>query len=204
MPTFHYALEKNGTPIAVITWQGTWQNVVVQYNGQQVGRVANIEEMRQGRSFSLADGSTLRVQLVNVNGYLTALQVFLNDKELAWLDDIHIQTVVAAVLLLRVIGILGVLFGIVQLFGTPANTNQQSILTNISSIIVGAVLFACSRYMSRTYAVNSVLIAMAASLGLLLEMVIETPNEWIVALPIGLLLILLLLAYRDLRALNKA
>lgn len=64
MPTKNYAL-KTGEPERLeISWKGAWKNLTVRLDGSEIGSVANQEELKAGKEFSLGDGSPLKIQLV--------------------------------------------------------------------------------------------------------------------------------------------
>ncbi len=63
MTTKRYALEPGGAPRLELTWRYGFKDLIVKVDGLEVGRVADPAELKLGRNFALADGSTLRVQL---------------------------------------------------------------------------------------------------------------------------------------------
>jgi hypothetical protein len=63
--TKRFALEPGGAPRLEITWRYGFKDVVIKIDGLEIGRVNDPGELKLGRDFALADGSTLRVQLVS-------------------------------------------------------------------------------------------------------------------------------------------
>jgi hypothetical protein len=61
MPKRVFAVSQPGD--LVIAWRGIWKDVTVTHAGNVVGGFANQKELKEGRDFTLADGSSLRVKL---------------------------------------------------------------------------------------------------------------------------------------------
>jgi hypothetical protein len=64
MPELKYALESGGPERLVITWKGMFKDFAIQLDGAEVGTVPDQKALKEGEEFSLPDGSTLKVQLV--------------------------------------------------------------------------------------------------------------------------------------------
>jgi len=63
MPSAKFSLETGGPKRIEITWRMGWKDIVVQFDGEEVGRIPSRTELKQGRSFTLPDGSELHVRL---------------------------------------------------------------------------------------------------------------------------------------------
>lgn len=66
MPAKQYVFESGGPERLEIAWEGSWKNVAVSLDGRLLGSFENQKELKEGQEFHLEDGSTLRVQLVQV------------------------------------------------------------------------------------------------------------------------------------------
>ncbi len=64
MPKQTFALEPNGPKRLEISWRGYWKDLQISLDGSPVGTIPNQQALREGREFQLADGSTLKLQLV--------------------------------------------------------------------------------------------------------------------------------------------
>lgn len=64
MPKQQFALEKGGPKRLEISWGAFWKNTTVTLDGNVIGTIPERESLRAGQEFTLPDGSTLRVQLV--------------------------------------------------------------------------------------------------------------------------------------------
>ena len=63
MPTKKFALEDEGPKRLELSWTGMFKNVDVRVDGASVGVVPDRAAMKEGRLFSLPDGSKLSVKL---------------------------------------------------------------------------------------------------------------------------------------------
>ena len=52
-----------GMQYLTLNWKGNYKNVVVAYNNQEIGVIANQKELKQGRIFRLPDNSSLSISL---------------------------------------------------------------------------------------------------------------------------------------------
>ncbi|MGH8006134.1 MAG: tetratricopeptide repeat protein, partial [Candidatus Binatia bacterium] len=59
-----FSLEPGGPKRLKMSWGWRWGNLTLRLDGNPIGMVADEQELVAGRAFALADGSTLRVQLV--------------------------------------------------------------------------------------------------------------------------------------------
>lgn len=73
MPTKEFSLEPDGPKRITLSWKGLWKNIVVSFDGTELGVIENQKALKEGREFSLGDGTTLKVQLVT--GMSAELQV---------------------------------------------------------------------------------------------------------------------------------
>jgi len=64
MPKMKYAIEKGGSKRLEISWKGNWKGFTVRLDGNEIGTIADSEQLKTGQTFSLEDGSLLTVQLV--------------------------------------------------------------------------------------------------------------------------------------------
>jgi hypothetical protein len=76
MAKYKYALEKGGPKRLEVSYKGNWKDFTIRLDGNVVGTIASIEQLRAGQEFTLDDGSTLKVQLKFI------LHLFRNGKPL--------------------------------------------------------------------------------------------------------------------------
>jgi len=63
MPKIKYAIEKGGPERLEISWKGSWKEFTIRLDGNEVGSISDLEQLREGQEFCLEDGSCLKVQL---------------------------------------------------------------------------------------------------------------------------------------------
>lgn len=64
MPKQEFSFEKGGPKRLVLSWKGIWKNFTITLDGQEIGKMNGQKELKQGGEYTLPDGSTLKVQLV--------------------------------------------------------------------------------------------------------------------------------------------
>lgn len=60
-----------------LSWEWQWKNFTLNLAGQSIGTIADENALRKGQTFSLAEGSSLKVQLIN--RFLFPILVVLKD-----------------------------------------------------------------------------------------------------------------------------
>lgn len=63
MPSKIYYLDDAQTQPLKVSWGWSWRNLVVAYQGQEIGQFATTKQLKQGATFILPDGRQLAVQL---------------------------------------------------------------------------------------------------------------------------------------------
>lgn len=63
MPAEKFALEKDGEERLELKWRLGWRQMRVTFDGEPVGEILTRSALREGRSFTLPDGSELQLQL---------------------------------------------------------------------------------------------------------------------------------------------
>ena len=145
MPVERYALERDGEERLEIrwtgNWKGIWRDLIITLNGEKVGAISNLRELKEGREFTLPDGSVLKLKLVQ--RFLTPeLHVLRDGIPLPWSasDPVHRISVTYGVLFLLsgifiVCGLLSELFEITLL--EQFNFNYLSIIFGIHFLVFG-------------------------------------------------------------------
>ena len=64
MPKQTYALEKNGPKRLELSWKMGWKDLTVKFDDREIGVIPDQKALKEGQAFSLPDGSTLHVQLI--------------------------------------------------------------------------------------------------------------------------------------------
>jgi len=62
MPKMKYALEKGGPKRLEISYKGNWKDFTVLLDGNIIGTITDIVQLKAGKEFTLDDGSSLKVQ----------------------------------------------------------------------------------------------------------------------------------------------
>lgn len=109
MPRKRYSLVKGGPKEIEISWGFAWKNFTVYQNGQVIGIVGAQHELKEGRQFTLTDGSFLWVKL-NVGFGKTGLEVLHNLQPLPGSDSDpvkKINTAFGIILFVAIINIIG-------------------------------------------------------------------------------------------------
>jgi hypothetical protein len=65
MPKQAYALEHGGLKRLRLSWKGTWREVAIALDGEEIGKISGPQELQTGKEFRLPDDSILTVQLVH-------------------------------------------------------------------------------------------------------------------------------------------
>jgi hypothetical protein len=65
MPKQAYALEHGGPKRLQLSWKGTWREVAIALDGEEIGKISGPQELQTGKEFRLPDDSILTVQLMH-------------------------------------------------------------------------------------------------------------------------------------------
>jgi hypothetical protein len=99
MPTKKFALEDEGPKRLELSWTGMFKNVDVRLDGASIGVVPDRAAMKEGRVFTLPDGSSLSLKLQQ-SAYNPGLEVLRNGLPLPGSDaDPRTQVKVSAQLI---------------------------------------------------------------------------------------------------------
>jgi hypothetical protein len=78
MPKMKYALEKGRPKRLEISFKGNWKDFTILLDGNVIGTIGDIENLKTGKEFTLEDGSTLKVRLTR--GFIFPhLQIYKDD-----------------------------------------------------------------------------------------------------------------------------
>jgi hypothetical protein len=61
MPSNKFFLDDQKTQQIEVRWRGFWKDITVNYNGNPMGGFQNLSHLKQGETFTLHDGSPLRI-----------------------------------------------------------------------------------------------------------------------------------------------
>lgn len=78
MPLKTFYLDKAQTAPIVISHGFNWKNLSITKDGEVIGEVAHVKELRAGRSFPLSGDQELRIQLKSKWGFIQELEILLN------------------------------------------------------------------------------------------------------------------------------
>ncbi len=81
MPKMKYPLDKGGPRRIEVSWKGNWKELTIRLDGNEIGSIANHEQLKAGQEIFLEDGSSLKVQL-DSKSIFTFLRIFRDGKPL--------------------------------------------------------------------------------------------------------------------------
>ena len=137
MPKQVFALEPNGPKRLEISWHGFWKDMRVTLDGNPLGTVPDQQALREGRTFPLPDGSTLKLQLVRAFSSVE-FHITRNGRPLPGSVGHPASKLRNAYIMLYIIGGLNIVLGtLTQLIGIEYFLRLG---IGIFSIIFGAVL----------------------------------------------------------------
>jgi hypothetical protein len=181
MPRKKYALVKSGPKEIECSWGFAWENFTVTQNGNIIGTIANQRELKEGRQFSLADGSTLSVRL-KIGFGNSGLEVLHDGKPLPGSDMDPAQKVKVAFILLLVITGLNLLAGILL---SMLDLQSLGLGIGIGYIIFG-IIFGVLAFAVRAKSLVSLYIAIAllildAVAGIAVQVMSNSPTfVWVI------------------------
>jgi len=181
MPRKKYALIKSGPKEIECSWGFAWKNFTVTQNGNIIGTIANQRELKEGRQFSLADGSTLWVRL-KIGFGTSGLEVLHNGQPLPGSDMDPAQKVKVAFILLLVITGLNLLAGILL---SMLDLQSLGLGIGIGYIIFG-VIFGALAFAVRAKSLVALYIAIAllildAIAGIAVQVMSNSPTfVWVI------------------------
>ncbi len=136
MPKKEFALEPGGPKRVALSWRGLWKDFQVTLDGALLGRLESRKELEAGGTFTLADGSHLKVQLKR-EALGQELRVLLNGVPLPGSASEPAQRVATAA------GVLYFVAGLNAALGVLAELARIALLQNMglgyASVVVGAI-----------------------------------------------------------------
>lgn len=78
MPTRTFYLDKESTEPIIIHHGYNWKNLTITKDGDLIGQVENVKELKRGRSFTFSQDSVLSIQLKQKWGFIQELEILLN------------------------------------------------------------------------------------------------------------------------------
>lgn len=89
MPLRKFALKEGEPRRLEVHWTGRWNDVNIRLDNQQIGNIPDQAALKEGREFSLKDGSRLKIQLVKRLA-IPEFEILLNGQAIAD-SDTHPQ-----------------------------------------------------------------------------------------------------------------
>lgn len=114
----NYALEKGGPKTLEISWGLGWKDFTVRQDGDVIGTVATQKELKEGREFSLKDGSRLYVRL-SIGLMNSGLEVLRDGKPVEGSDSDPSSKVNGCFGLMLFVAVLNIIGGLALLFIMP-------------------------------------------------------------------------------------
>ena len=146
MPKKRYALEKKGPKEIEISWGFAWKNFTVKQNDEIIGTVENQKALKEGRQFTLKDGSSLQVKL-NIGLAKAGLEVLHNNEPLPGSDMDPVKLVKNAFGILVFIAALNIIIGIVlTVFKVPFLDGVFGIGLIVFGLVFAGLAFAVKSY----------------------------------------------------------
>ena len=112
MPKRKLRLVKGEEKRLEVSWQFGWKNITITLDGREVGRIPDQNALKAGKTFTLDDGTAIKVQL-RQNMMQPELHVWRNHQPVPGSDGDPVQRLNTAAGLLFFIAGLNILFGIV-------------------------------------------------------------------------------------------
>ncbi len=138
MPKQDFSFETNGPKRLEISWGMFWKNITIRLDGIELGTIASQMEFRQGKEYSLPDGSKLFVRLANsLMGQ--EVQVTRDGKPVPGSSSHPETRIRSAYTLLYFIAGWKVLFGILGMVALGVDLSKFSM--EMISIFLGVVFF---------------------------------------------------------------
>jgi hypothetical protein len=183
MATIKYALERGGPKRLEISYKGNWKDFTIRLDGNVIGTMTDVEQLKAGQEFTLDDGSTLKVQYK-----FPAIRLSRDGQPLLLYDPV--QHLSYAYKIIFFFGAMNLVFGI---FGTFLNTTVENLPTGGVLSIAFGILFLVLGFLIMRRSI----IALSIAAGILaIDMVIAIffpPNLPQFALIIGLAFRMLIL-----------
>lgn len=181
MPRKKYALVKKGPKEIECSWGFAWKNFTITQNGTVIGTISNQRELKEGRTFTLYDGSTLSVKL-KIGFGTSGLEVLHNGKSLPGSDMDPAQKVKVAFILLLVITGLNLLAGILlSMLGLQSLGLGFGIFYIVFGLVFGGLAFAVrARSLPALYVAIGLLIIDAVA-GIAVQVMSNSPTfVWVI------------------------
>ncbi len=135
MPKKKYSLKEGESQRLEVSWKGNFKSFTVRFDENEIGMIANVKELKEGREFTLSDGSVLNFQLVS-KFFGSELQVLNDGHPLPGSDsDPAVRLKIAYSMVFFIAG-LNILIGLITIFFQIELLSQLGL--GIGSIIFGA------------------------------------------------------------------
>jgi hypothetical protein len=113
MPTKTFYLDKESTESIVINHGYNWKNLTITKNGELIGQVENVKNLKEGRTFQLSNDKRLSIHLRIKFGFIQELEILLNGKPIPGSGTEPNQQVKQVYQLLLFIAVFNALLGLV-------------------------------------------------------------------------------------------
>jgi hypothetical protein len=202
MPKQQLALEAGGAKRLEISWGMNFKNVSVKLDGREVGTIPDQKALKEGRSFTLDDGSSLQVQLVR-SAMSQVLQVLRNGKPLPGSATDPEKKLSTAYTIIFFVGGLSLVIG---LLAEIANVDfLRSLGAGWFTVVVGVIFIGLGFLVKRRIilALYAAIVLYALDLGLLVMTAVSVPGGRPPVSGIVLHVIFLIFMYQGVGALQE-
>jgi hypothetical protein len=202
MPKQQLALEAGGAKRLEISWGMNFKNVSVKLDGREVGTIPDQKALKEGRSFTLDDGSSLQVQLVR-SAMSQELQVLRNGKPLPGSATDPEKKLSTAYTIIFFVGGLSLVIG---LLAEIANVDfLRSLGAGWFTVVVGVIFIGLGFLVKRRIilALYAAIVLYALDLGLLVMTAVSVPGGRPPVSGIVLHVIFLIFMYQGVGALQE-
>ncbi|WP_192821737.1 hypothetical protein [Rufibacter sp. LB8] len=157
MPIRTYTIP-NTDPAQILTlrWGFNWKNMVLTIDGEEIGSIATAKELREGRSFQLAEGKELFVQLKQ-DGISHSLELLLNGNPLPGSGSDPHQQLKTAVAVLYFIGAFNILLGILS--ELVQIELLKTLGLGITSAVIGAFYLGLGYFIQKRLSIGAIYLA---------------------------------------------
>lgn len=203
MPSQKCFLDEARTQEVEVSWRGIWKDIRVTHNETEVGRFANLAELRQGREFQLNDGSTLSVRFENKFGGDTGLVILHNGKPVKGTHGDPEVTLKSVFYIACFIGGINVLLGMI------AGFSESELLRGVGAgyftalLGLGIIALGYVAWKQRSPVALGVIVGLLALDAVLIVALNDAPNGRMPVTGIGLKILFIIQLARDFRAFRQ-
>lgn len=137
MPKATYYLDQAKTNTLKVEWKIGWNNFTITHNGQQVGEIKTLNELKEGKSFKLGNGENISAKLNMKWGITPELELLINGNPVPGSPADPVTQVKNAHILLLVLAGLNISLGLLAMLNIADVLQDYGV--GIGTVIIGAI-----------------------------------------------------------------